>query len=172
MTHVINNVNRHLYRTKQLRRSPTTANTSSPSLTTTATTPTGWMTSAGWWTPPRATFTTSRVHPRRQPTEVPPRPHHDRAQTVRHVGVGDFAGEMKELLLGIRRACETAGERELAGKKLGQLLTARYGSVNELKTKLGELQTIRQAFNRRQAAGRTPLRRANGVGCTCRYIPL
>ena len=62
----------------------------------------------------------------------------------------DFAGEMKELLLGILKAYETAGETELAGKKLGQFLTARYGSVSEGKARLGELQTIREAFNRIQ----------------------
>lgn len=65
--------------------------------------------------------------------------------------MGTFAGEMKELLLGILKAYETAGEAELAGRKLGQFLTARYGSVTEGKAKLGELQTIREAFNRMQA---------------------
>ena len=81
----------------------------------------------------------------------PPKTRHDRAETVRQDGMGDFAEEMKELLLGILKAYEAAGEAELAGKKLGQFLTARYGSVSEGKAKLGELQTIRDAFNRMQA---------------------
>jgi type I restriction enzyme R subunit len=82
----------------------------------------------------------------------PPKTRHHRAEAVRQDGLGDSAGEMKELLLGILTAYETAGEAELAGRKLGQFLTARYGSVNEGKAKLGELQTIREAFNRMQAS--------------------
>jgi type I restriction enzyme R subunit len=70
----------------------------------------------------------------------PPKTRHDRAETVRQDGMGDFTGEMKELLLGILKAYEAAGEAELSSKKLGQFLTARYGSVNEGKAKLGELQ--------------------------------
>lgn len=81
----------------------------------------------------------------------PPKTRHDRAEAVRQDGVGHTAGEMRELLLGILKAYETAGETELAGKKLGQFLTARYGSVSESKVKLGDLQTIRDAFNRMQA---------------------
>ena len=80
----------------------------------------------------------------------PPKTRHDRAETVRQDGMGAFSGEMKELLLGILKAYESAGETELAGKKLGQFLTARYGSVSEGKARLGELQTIREAFNRIQ----------------------
>jgi type I restriction enzyme R subunit len=81
----------------------------------------------------------------------PPKTRHDRAETLRQVGMGNFSGEMKELLLGILKAYETAGETELAGKKLGQFLTARYGSVSESKAKLGDLQTIRDAYNFMQA---------------------
>ena len=81
----------------------------------------------------------------------PPKTRHDRAETVRQDGLADFGNEMKDLLLGILKAYETAGEAELAGKKLGQFLTARYGSVSEGKVKLGDLQTIRDAFNRMQA---------------------
>ena len=81
----------------------------------------------------------------------PPKTRHDRAEAVRQDGLVDIAGEMKELLLGFLRAYETAGEAELAGKKLGQFLTARYGSVNEGRSKLGDLHSIREAFNRMQA---------------------
>jgi type I restriction enzyme R subunit len=38
---------------------------------------------------------------------------------------------MNELLLGILKAYEVVGETELTGRKLGQFLTARYGSVGE-----------------------------------------
>jgi type I restriction enzyme, R subunit len=81
----------------------------------------------------------------------PPKTRHDRAETVRQDGMGVFAGEMKELLLGILNAYETAGEAELGGKKLGQFLTARYGSVSEGRAMLGDLQVIREAYNRMQA---------------------
>ena len=80
----------------------------------------------------------------------PPKIRRDRAELVGQDGMGAFAEEMRELLLGILKAYETAGETELAGKKLGKFLTARYGSVNEGRAKLGELQTIRDAFNRMQ----------------------
>ena len=81
----------------------------------------------------------------------PPKTRHARAETVRQDGMDDFAGEMKDLLLGILNAYETAGEAELGGKKLGQFLTARYGSVSEGRARLGDLQVIREAFNRMQA---------------------
>jgi type I restriction enzyme, R subunit len=80
----------------------------------------------------------------------PPKTRHDRAESVRHNGIDAFDGEMKALLLGILKAYETAGETELAGKKLGQFLTARYGSVSEGKAKLGDLQSIREAYYRIQ----------------------
>ena len=80
----------------------------------------------------------------------PQKTRRDRAESVRQDGMGAFAEEMRELLLCILKAYETAGETELAGKKLGKFLTARYGSVNEGRAKLGELQTIRDAFNRMQ----------------------
>jgi type I restriction enzyme, R subunit len=81
----------------------------------------------------------------------PPKTRHDRAEAVRQDGMGDFEGEMRELLLGILKAYEWVGEAELSGKKLGHFLMARYGSVGAGKAKLGELQTIRDAFNRLQS---------------------
>ena len=81
----------------------------------------------------------------------PPKTRRDRAETVRQDGRGDFEGAMKALLFGILKAYQTAGEAGLAGKTLGQFLTARYGSVSEAKAKLGKLQTIRAACNRMQA---------------------
>ena len=81
----------------------------------------------------------------------PPRTREDRAEALRQDGLGEFSDEMRELLLGILKAYEGAGEGELAGKKLGQYLTARYGSVSESKSRLGELASIRAAFNKMQA---------------------
>jgi len=59
---------------------------------------------------------------------------------------------MADLLLVILKAYEAKGESELATRKLGQFLTARYGSVGESKGKLGELAAVRDAFKRMQAA--------------------
>ncbi len=82
----------------------------------------------------------------------PPKTRQDRAQVLRDSRMGDFQGEMADLLLVILKAYETKGESELATKKLGQFLTARYGSVGESKGKLGELAAVRDAFKRMQVA--------------------
>jgi type I restriction enzyme R subunit len=66
--------------------------------------------------------------------------------------MGNFSGELADLLLAILRAYETNGENELASKKLGQFLAARYGSVGDSKIKLGELATVRDAFRTMQVA--------------------
>ncbi|RBW55564.1 restriction endonuclease subunit R [Phaeobacter gallaeciensis] len=76
----------------------------------------------------------------------PPKTRQDRAEGVRKDELGSFEPEMRQLLLGILQAYEDAGVTELATKKLGQFLTARYGSVSEGKAKLGELRTIRAAY--------------------------
>ena len=58
--------------------------------------------------------------------------------------------ETKALLLAILAAYEERGESELATKKLGTFLTARYGSVSEGKAKLGGLDAIKDAFRKMQ----------------------
>jgi type I restriction enzyme, R subunit len=82
----------------------------------------------------------------------PPKTRQDRAQVLRDSRMGDFQGEMADLLLVILKAYEANGESELATRKLGQFLTARYGSVGESKGKLGELAAVRAAFRRMQVA--------------------
>ncbi len=82
----------------------------------------------------------------------PPKTRQDRASTLRDQRMSSFQGEMADLLLGILKAYEAKGESELATRKLGQFLTARYGSVGESKDKLGELATVREAFRRMQIA--------------------
>ena len=79
-----------------------------------------------------------------------PKTRTDRASSVRQDGLLDMDGEMRDLLLGILKAYEGDGEGELATKKLGQFLTARYGSVSESKSKLGELSSVRDAFRKMQ----------------------
>lgn len=76
----------------------------------------------------------------------PPKTRHDRADGVRLAGMAESDGEMKNLLLAILEAYEARGENELATKKLGTFLTARYGSVSEGKSKLGGLSTVKKAF--------------------------
>ena len=81
----------------------------------------------------------------------PPRTRHERAEHVRTDGMAGTDGDMKDLLLAILLAYETRGETELATKKLGTFLTARYGSVNEGKARLGGLPAVKEAFRSMQA---------------------
>ncbi|WP_369413091.1 EcoAI/FtnUII family type I restriction enzme subunit R [Maritalea mediterranea] len=71
---------------------------------------------------------------------------HERADIVRAGGMTEADNEIKDLLLSILKAYEARGESELATKKLGTFLTARYGSVSEGKSKLGGLNTVKNAF--------------------------
>ena len=80
-----------------------------------------------------------------------PKTRHDRAEQVRQDGMQDFDGELKNLLLAILQSYETTGESELAAAKLAQFLIARYGSVGEGKTKLGDLADVSAAYRRMQA---------------------
>jgi len=82
----------------------------------------------------------------------PPKTRQDRAQRLRDSRMNGFQGEMAELLQIILIAYEAKGESELATKKLGQFLTARYGSVGESKGKLGALATVRDASRRMQVS--------------------
>ena len=79
-----------------------------------------------------------------------PRTRHERADHVRSDGMADADAEMKDLLFAILGAYEARGESELATKKLTTFLTARYGSVNEAKSKLGGLATVKRAFRTMQ----------------------
>ena len=81
----------------------------------------------------------------------PPRTRHERADDVRHDGLEEVDGELRELLIGILRAYEEQGEGELATPKLRSYLTARYGSVGESRDRLGDLSAVRTAFRRMQA---------------------
>ena len=76
----------------------------------------------------------------------------ERADGLQGTDVLSQDEEMKSLLSSILEAYVHDGEAELATKKLGQFLTARYGSVGEGKAKLGELSTIRDAFRDMQVA--------------------
>jgi len=75
-----------------------------------------------------------------------PKTRADRAAAVRGEGLGTANAPMREFLLGILQAYEVRGETELAPRKLGDFLTARYGTLSDAKQALGEIATIRQAF--------------------------
>ena len=81
----------------------------------------------------------------------PPRTRHERADHVRSDGMTNADRETKTLLLAILEAYEARGEGELATKKLGTFLTARYGSVSEGKENLGGLAAVKDAFRAMQA---------------------
>lgn len=78
--------------------------------------------------------------------ENSPKTREDRASFVRSSGLQTDEDELREFLLGILRAYEKNGEDELGSNRLGGFLSARYGSVNEGKAKLGDLASIRRAF--------------------------
>lgn len=80
----------------------------------------------------------------------PPKTRHERADGVRTDGMAEAQDETKALLLAILAAYEERGESELATKKLGTFLTARYGSVSEGKATLGGLDAIKDAFRKMQ----------------------
>ena len=80
----------------------------------------------------------------------PPKTRHERAAYVRSNSMEEPVDETKALLLAILASYEERGESELATKKLGTFLTARYGSVSEGKAKLGGLDAIKEAFRKMQ----------------------
>ena len=81
-----------------------------------------------------------------------PKTRHERADHVRAGDLAETDGDMREFLLAILAAYEDRGESELATKKLGTFLTARYGSVGEGSAKLGALGVIKNAFRTMQAS--------------------
>ena len=76
----------------------------------------------------------------------PPKTRQDRAAAAREDGLGAADEKMLAFLLGILQAYEALGESELATRKLGDFLTARYGSLADAKAALGDVPKIRQAF--------------------------
>ncbi len=77
---------------------------------------------------------------------TPPKTRSDRADAVRDDGLADAESEMRAFLLGILSAYEAVGESELNKDKLGDFLTARYGTLSDAKAALGDVASIRRAF--------------------------
>jgi len=80
-----------------------------------------------------------------------PKTRQERADYVMGEGLSDQPDEMRELLVSILQSYVTEGVDELATGRLGRFLIARYGSVGESKTKLGEISEVRSAFLDMQA---------------------
>ena len=77
---------------------------------------------------------------------TPPKTRTDRAEAARGDGLASADEKMRAFLLRVLQAYEALGETELATGKLGDFLTARYGSLADAKAALGDVSAIRQAF--------------------------
>ena len=83
----------------------------------------------------------------------PPKTREDRAEEARKGSPIVTAGsDMKELLMNVLESYEDLGENELTNKKLKHFLIAKYGSVSEARSRLGEIQDIKDAYRGVQAA--------------------
>jgi len=74
-----------------------------------------------------------------------------RANATEKLGLETTEGELKNLLIDILQAYVTSGEGELGTNKLSNYLIARYGSVAEGRSKLGEISGIKKAYYQMQA---------------------
>jgi type I restriction enzyme, R subunit len=75
----------------------------------------------------------------------------DRADKVREGGLHGQPAEMGAFLLAILNSYENSGEGELALGKLGNYLTARYGTIADAKRVLGDIGTVKAAYLDMQA---------------------
>lgn len=80
------------------------------------------------------------------PFTIPPKTRTARADRVRSEELGESSDDMGQFLLGVLKAYGTHGETELAPAKIGDMLTARFGSFSDARKRLGDVQTIRDAF--------------------------
>jgi type I restriction enzyme R subunit len=83
---------------------------------------------------------------------VPPKTRHERADSVRAGGVGARNELLGDLMLAILAAYEAHGESELASNRLTTFLAARFGTVNEGKSKLGGIAVIKDAYRTMQTS--------------------
>ncbi|MCB5198780.1 DEAD/DEAH box helicase family protein [Loktanella sp. TSTF-M6] len=70
----------------------------------------------------------------------------DRAEAARERGLSGYEEEMRAFLDYVLQAYETHGIDELAPRKIADFLRIRYGGTNDAKRRLGDVETIRQAF--------------------------
>lgn len=75
----------------------------------------------------------------------------ERAEHARSKSTQIENAHLRELLMSILKAYEENGESELATRKLGQFLNAKFGRVSESKARLGDLSTVKTAYSNMQA---------------------
>lgn len=75
----------------------------------------------------------------------------ERAESARTSALPAHEAEMRDFLESVLRAYERGGVEELGLESLGTLLKVKYGSLNDAKSKLGELASIKGAFVGMQA---------------------
>lgn len=75
-----------------------------------------------------------------------PKTRDERARLAEKDGLGVVEGEMRSFLIGVLQAYAAHGESELSLSKLATFLTARYGTIADAKTRLGDIAAIRTAF--------------------------
>ncbi|MEX0953605.1 MAG: DEAD/DEAH box helicase family protein [Rhizobiaceae bacterium] len=76
----------------------------------------------------------------------PPRTRAERVGDVDVETASKKDAEMRDFLIGVLDAYSARGESELSLAKLGNYLTARYGTIADAKAKLGDVAGIRKAF--------------------------
>ncbi|MAX72986.1 MAG: restriction endonuclease subunit R [Nioella sp.] len=69
-----------------------------------------------------------------------------RAKHARSAGLSTLDQSMQEFLLGVLSSYETNGSTELATAKLKDYLTAKYGTMADAKSALGDLKSVRSAY--------------------------
>nr|WP_323034838.1 type I restriction-modification enzyme R subunit C-terminal domain-containing protein [Pararhodobacter sp.] len=75
----------------------------------------------------------------------------ERAEYVRGKNSEIENTDLREFLMSILKAYEENGESELATRKLGQFINAKFGRVSESKARLGDLSTVKSAYSNMQA---------------------
>jgi type I restriction enzyme R subunit len=76
----------------------------------------------------------------------PPKTRKERARSAEKAGLETAEGEMRSFLTGVLQAYAAHGERELSLLKLATFLIARYGTIADAKSRLGDTAAIRSAF--------------------------
>jgi type I restriction enzyme, R subunit len=77
---------------------------------------------------------------------IPAKTRAERAETAANGNLAASDGEMHEFLVGVLQAYAAHGEGELSLSKLSSFLTARYGTIADAKSRLGEITAIKAAF--------------------------
>jgi type I restriction enzyme R subunit len=82
--------------------------------------------------------------------DTPPQSRAERAERLKHDGLDEWEGDMRDLLLGILAAYERAGETELGSKRLRDFLTTRFGGAKQGADRLGGTAAVKEAYRKLQ----------------------